>query len=83
MSTNMPRTSAATTGNREQARKLEEEGRLRPGARRRRPAQAQDADLPRPHAPGSHDGEKVGERGDAASAPHPAAKGRDAPVDVR
>ncbi|WP_295371710.1 hypothetical protein [uncultured Pseudacidovorax sp.] len=83
MSTNTPRTRAATTGSREQARKREEEGRLKPGSRRRLPAQSQDADLPPQHEPGSHDGEKVSEQGDATGAPHPAAKGRDAPVDVR
>jgi hypothetical protein len=83
MSTNTPRTRAATTGSREQARKQEEEGRLKPGSRRRLPAQAQDADLPPSDESGSHDGEKVNEQGDATGAPHPAAKGRDAPVDVR
>ncbi|RDI26269.1 hypothetical protein [Pseudacidovorax intermedius] len=75
------RKQGPTTGGREQTRKLEEEGRLAPGGRRRQPAQSQDANLPRPHDPGCHDGEKVPH--DREPGAHPAARGRDAPVDVR
>lgn len=73
----------ATCG-REQMRKAEEEGRLPKGARRRLPAEAQDASLKEDEAcAAAHpDAEKVPtDRGEGP--PDPAARGRDAPVDIR
>jgi hypothetical protein len=68
---------------REQMRIAEEEGKLPPGKKRRLPAEAQDSTLREDaFSTGHHDAEKV--PGDAGGgAPDPAARGRDAPVDLR
>ena len=67
---------------REQVRKHEEQGHLPPDGRRRQPADAQDASLTRPSRPGAPDAEKV-DTDHEPGPPDPAARGRDAPVDVR
>ena len=78
---NRPRSPAPRAG-REQTRKQEEEGRLPPDGKRRKPAQSQDASLERARRPGPPDAQKV-PRDQEPGPPHPAARGRDAPVDVR
>lgn len=70
---------------RELSRKKEEEGRLPPDGKRRKAAQAQDAALKPPHrkdALDPKDAQKVPEHREPGPAA-PAARGRDAPVDVR
>lgn len=67
---------------REQARKHEEQGHLAPDGKRRQSAQSQDATLKRPRRRGAPDGEKVPSDRESGP-PDPAARGRDAPVDLR
>lgn len=81
-----PETSAGH--GREVSRKKEEEGRLPPDGQRRKAAQAQDAALKCPDRPEREkaldpkDAQKVPEHREPGAA-DPAARGRDAPVDVR
>lgn len=70
---------------REQMRKAEEEGRRLPRRGRRQPADAQDASLDEgePCSEGKPDAERVPTDRKKDDAADPAARGRDAPVDVR
>lgn len=78
------KTTPSTASAREQRRIEEEEGRLSTGQKRRKAAEAQDASLhadDAPVDPARSDAGKVAEDRDHPS--DPAARGRDAPVDVR
>ena len=83
-----PSAAASAEQGREVSRKKEEEGRLPPDGKRRKAAQAQDAALKRPEHPAQEealdpkDAQKVPEHREPGPA-DPAARGRDAPVDVR
>jgi hypothetical protein len=70
---------------REQMRKAEEEGRRLPQRGRRQPADAQDASLDEGEAceEGKSDAEPVSTDQKNKGGSDPAARGRDAPVDVR
>ena len=82
-----PANQASAQG-REVSRKKEEEGRLPPDGQRRKAAQSQDAAHKRPERPQREealdpkDAQKVPEHREPGPA-DPAARGRDAPVDVR
>jgi|GEM_PF-1967165 len=80
----MKKTKSPDCG-REQMRKAEEEGRLAKGRKRRQSAQSQDASLKEDEAcevVKHPDAEKV-KKDREPGPPDPAARGRDAPVDVR
>ncbi|RZL62855.1 MAG: hypothetical protein EOP81_14925 [Variovorax sp.] len=79
-------TQPSTASAREQRRIREEEGLLPPGATRRKAAEAQDASFhadDAPVDPGRSDAEKVATDRNKDGPSDPAARGRDAPVDVR
>ncbi len=83
-----PTAAASKEQGREVSRKKEEEGRLPPDGQRRKAAQAQDAALKRPDRSEREetldpkDAQKVPDHHEPGAA-DPAARGRDAPVDVR
>lgn len=79
-------TTPSTTSAREQRRIKEEEGQLPADQPRRKAAEAQDASLhgdDAPVDPKRSDAEKVATDRDKDGPSDPAARGRDAPVDVR
>lgn len=81
--TNDPKTTPSC---REQMRIAEEEGRWLPKRGRRQPAEAQDASLDEGEdacAPGESDAAPVATERGKDNVADPAARGRDAPVDVR
>ena len=84
MTKDLAKNPADTPSCREQLRIAEEEGRYLPQRGRRKPAEAQDATLGEDDAcaPERADGHPVPEKTDEPQAPDPAARGRDAPVDV-